>query len=221
MRPKFSCSLLASAAAILAASPPAHADVTLLTQARTASALAYDAQVVPHQLDWAATDFAPASIVLEPQAGSARGYASHTSSLSPGLITTTMHTEGYHFLQTWDGWGRSELDITFRADAPTPFQLVGDWAAFGTGTALIELAGPGLSLKYQSGGGGGGSEMFDESGTLAAGDYRLHARMFASGSRGTISSGQSTINLQLRVPAPGSAALAGLALLGSARRRRA
>lgn len=214
---------LAPIIVIAAATLPAHADVELLTQERTANMRWYDPQEVPHQQDWGATDFAPASIVFEPDGPAvARGYASHTSSLSSALITTSMHTEGTHFIQVTDGWGRSELTVTFRVNAPTPFQLVGDWEALGTGETLIELTGPGVSITYfEPAYGMSGSDTFDDSGLLSVGDYYLHARMSATGSRGTIAAGEATINLALHIPTPGALSLAGLALLGSARRRRA
>jgi hypothetical protein len=229
-----------TAAVILAASAaPAAADLQYLTQSRWIGASAGQTSGAPDPYPILATapDFAPFDDAVQheveipgtPSAYHNRGYATQNSVLSPTHISWSGEvggTDEYPFVGQGHGLGRSVLDVTFTVTESTPYNLSGfiDQDDAGAGSLgfvrLSALGGAVLFLRASVGGPLPSIDLFETSGTLAAGDYRLE--LIAVNGRigpdtGTDTSAYSTT---LTIPSPAAAILAPLALAFTRRRAR-
>ncbi len=177
-------------ALLLAASTAAQAAAfEVLTSSRAISAFAYATDDVVEETDQdslSAPALAPFSEMVTAEVTMGPIVSNSWGSQTSSFGVASIHGEGAHFAFSEDSGtvgfgisgGSSTLDVQFRIDASTGFQVEGFVEGFDLGWSSVTLSGPGGTVFSRLA--GGQHIDFDQSGNLAPGDYSLN--VYSSGS---------------------------------------
>ncbi len=148
-----------------------------------------------------AKDFGPFEADL--YLGQIVGAAKQTSVLEPYRIVAQGHAEGNHYQNGAGAVGTSDLLVKFTLTQPMPFRVHGFVDKFYSmgGETEVSLTGPGTAYKFMAGF-PLNKVVFDEEGTLPAGNYTLIGHLRGHGAGGMSPHGEVAFALVLDFACP-------------------